>query len=260
MIIQKHLVDRTRHYLGLNMYETQLWLALLSHGVATAGELAEAANVPRSRSYDVLDSLSQKGLVVMKSDERPLKYMAVPPEQAIENLKRFYGRSAEDNKSKLENLKGSSHTKDLTDLFKKGEAVMELPELIGLVRNNQNVWGHTLTMLNKSKKHAKFLLTSHDVSTMKSFYLDAVKNAKARGVKVQILMPTGTDSGELSKYAEVKMVDTNFPRGVITDGSEAMMLFMDPAEVHASFDSGVWVSSEYVAGTMDKFFEATWNE
>ena len=260
MIIPKHLVDRVRHYLGLNMYETQLWLALLSHGVATAGELAEAANVPRSRSYDVLDSLSQKGLVVMKSDERPLKYMAVPPEQAVDNLKRFYERGAEDKKAKLENLKSSSHTKELTNLFKKGEVVMEMPELLGLVRTNNNIWGHTLTMLNKAKNNIKFLLTPEDVKNMNLFYLDSVKNAKARGVKVQVLLPSGTDAGELKKYAEVKEVPSEFPRGVIMDGKEAMVMFMNPAEVHPSFDSGVWISSEYVANTLNKFFEAAWNE
>ena len=46
MIIPKRVVGRVKHFIGLNLYETQIWLALLSHGVATAGELAEAAGVP----------------------------------------------------------------------------------------------------------------------------------------------------------------------------------------------------------------------
>ncbi|MBS3103087.1 hypothetical protein J4458_06625 [Candidatus Woesearchaeota archaeon] len=42
--------------LGLNTYESKIWTALLSRGVSTAGELSDIANVPRSRSYDVLDA------------------------------------------------------------------------------------------------------------------------------------------------------------------------------------------------------------
>ena len=87
MIIPRNLVERVKHFLGLNQYETQIWLALLNSGIATAGELAEAAGVPRSRSYDVLESLAKKGLVVIKAEGRPIKYVAVPPEQALENLK-----------------------------------------------------------------------------------------------------------------------------------------------------------------------------
>ena len=40
---------------GLNTYEARIWTALLSRGISTAGELSDIANVPRSRSYDVLE-------------------------------------------------------------------------------------------------------------------------------------------------------------------------------------------------------------
>jgi len=52
--------------LGLNSYEVKIWTALLSRGVSTAGELSDIANVPRSRSYDVLESLEKKGFVKTK--------------------------------------------------------------------------------------------------------------------------------------------------------------------------------------------------
>ena len=52
--------------LGLNSYEVKIWTALLSRGVSTAGELSGIANVPRSRSYDVLESLEKKGFVKTK--------------------------------------------------------------------------------------------------------------------------------------------------------------------------------------------------
>ena len=61
MIIDKDLLKKVRSSFDLNEYEVKIWTALLSKGVATAGELAEISNVPRSRSYDVLESLEKRG-------------------------------------------------------------------------------------------------------------------------------------------------------------------------------------------------------
>ena len=66
MIVKDEFLSKLRRYFSLNLYEVKIWTALLSRGVSTAGELSDIANVPRSRSYDVLESLEKKGFVVMK--------------------------------------------------------------------------------------------------------------------------------------------------------------------------------------------------
>ncbi len=258
MIVPKRLVDRARHFMGTNLYETRLWLALLNHGISTAGELAEAAGVPRSRSYDVLESLSQKGLVVIKSEGRPLKYAAVPPEQAIDNIKKFYEMTAENKKESLNTLKNSKMNSELKDIYKKGEQVMDIPEITGLVRERNNVFSQLATLLGRSMDTARVMLTESDIAEINKFYLDAFKEAKGRGSKVQVLIPKGAKAGELAKYADVKETDKQVTRGIIVDGKETMMMFMNPNEVHHSFDAGVCVSSPHVAATMDKLFEGVW--
>jgi sugar-specific transcriptional regulator TrmB len=86
MIVQKDFLNKLKDF-GLNSYEAKLWTALLSRGVATAGELSDIANVPRSRSYDVLESLERKGFVIMKLG-KPIKYIAVPPTEVLERVKK----------------------------------------------------------------------------------------------------------------------------------------------------------------------------
>lgn len=73
--------------IGLNLYERKLWVALLARGTSTAGELSSMATVPRSRSYDILQSLAEKGFVVVQT-AKPLKYVATSPEEALERAKR----------------------------------------------------------------------------------------------------------------------------------------------------------------------------
>ena len=63
MLVKDEFLSRLRRYFNLNLYEVKIWTALLSRGVSTAGELSDIANVPRSRSYDVLESLEKKGFI-----------------------------------------------------------------------------------------------------------------------------------------------------------------------------------------------------
>ena len=86
MIVHKEFLTKLREF-GLNSYESKLWSALLSRGSSTAGELSDISGVPRSRSYDVLESLEKKGFILMKLG-KPIKYVAVPPEEVIERIKK----------------------------------------------------------------------------------------------------------------------------------------------------------------------------
>ena len=59
MIVDIGFINKLRDF-GLNSYEAKIWTALLSKGISTAGELSDISNVPRSRSYDVLESLEME--------------------------------------------------------------------------------------------------------------------------------------------------------------------------------------------------------
>jgi len=58
---KQFLIDLKNHF-KLNIYEVKIWTALLSRGIASAGELADISGVPRSRCYDVLETLEKKDL------------------------------------------------------------------------------------------------------------------------------------------------------------------------------------------------------
>lgn len=64
--------------LGLNKYEAEAYYTLLTQGPLTGYELGKRSPVPLSRSYDVLDRLSQKGLALVQPGE-PARYRALEP-------------------------------------------------------------------------------------------------------------------------------------------------------------------------------------
>ena len=102
MIVKPELVNKVKNYFNLNIYETKVWLALLSKGVASAGEIAELSGVPRSRTYDVLEGLEKNGFAMQKIG-KPVKYFAVKPVAVIEKLKKNMADIAKMN-AKLKSL------------------------------------------------------------------------------------------------------------------------------------------------------------
>ena len=50
--------------LGLNTYESKVYIALLKKYPATGYEISKLANIPQSRTYDTLKVLEQKKIVI----------------------------------------------------------------------------------------------------------------------------------------------------------------------------------------------------
>jgi sugar-specific transcriptional regulator TrmB len=83
MVDEIHIQQLTA--LGLNKYEACAYLALLGHHDSSAVEVADRAGVPRQRVYDVLESLRERGLIVLR-DGRPTRYTARQPGIALAEL------------------------------------------------------------------------------------------------------------------------------------------------------------------------------
>ncbi|HEY0754005.1 MAG TPA: helix-turn-helix domain-containing protein [Ktedonobacteraceae bacterium] len=64
--------------IGLNKYEAEAYYTLLTQGPLNGYELGKRSQVPLSRSYDVLERLSQKGLALVQPGE-PVRYLALEP-------------------------------------------------------------------------------------------------------------------------------------------------------------------------------------
>ena len=105
MIVKEEFLSRLRKIFDLNLYEVKVWTALLSRGTSTAGELSSISDVPRSRTYDILESLEKKGFIVMKLG-KPIQFVALKPEEVIERVKKNLIVAARDKSKRLEKLKG----------------------------------------------------------------------------------------------------------------------------------------------------------
>src|SRR4030067_698891 len=119
MILKQELINKIKDYFDLNIYETKVWLALLGKGVASAGEVADISGVPRSRTYDVLESLEKKGFAIVKLG-KPVKYLGVKPRLILEKLKNNVRSDAEERIVTLSNVMSTSEYEQLEQLYKGG--------------------------------------------------------------------------------------------------------------------------------------------
>ncbi|MDP2628607.1 MAG: helix-turn-helix domain-containing protein, partial [Nanoarchaeota archaeon] len=104
MLIKNELINKIKDYFDLNVYETKVWLALLSKGIASAGEVADISGVPRSRTYDVLEGLEKRGFAIVKIG-KPVKYLVVKPKMIIEKMKNNLKQDAEERMQSLSKVK-----------------------------------------------------------------------------------------------------------------------------------------------------------
>ena len=77
--------------LGLTEYEARCFVALTRIGQGTAREIAEVAGVPRPRVYDSVEALQGRGLADVQ-DAQPRRFRAPDPHDAVETIRREYGR------------------------------------------------------------------------------------------------------------------------------------------------------------------------
>lgn len=260
MIVKDEFLSKLRRYFSLNLYEVKIWTALLSRGVSTAGELSDIANVPRSRSYDVLESLEKKGFVVMKLG-KPIKYIAVPPTEVIERVKKNVKEEAKDQITRLEEMKGTDVINELNTLHTQGVELVEPSDLSGSLRGRHNLYNHLELTIRNAEKSVTLMTTSQGLMRKLEGLRPTFEKIKKRGVKIRIAAPITKESAKLAKemsgIAEIRHTD-NLGRFCVVDGKELMFMVLNDNEVHPTYDVGIWVNTPFFASALENLFDLAW--
>jgi HTH-type transcriptional regulator, sugar sensing transcriptional regulator len=263
MIVNGEFMSRLRKIFDLNLYEVRVWTSLLSRGVSTAGELSTISDVPRSRTYDILESLEKKGFVVMKLG-KPIKFIALKPEEVIDRVKKHMLFTAQEKVNHLEEVRDGEVVKELSSLYENGVKFVEPADLSGSIKGRQNVYNHMDMMLKNAKKNAVIVTSAEGLSRKFEALMPTLEKAKKRGVSVRIAAPITPDNvkvaRDLSKVADVRALDKPHGRFALVDGEQMMFLLLDDKTVHPNYDVGVWLSSDYFAKSMNQMVETAWKD
>jgi sugar-specific transcriptional regulator TrmB len=256
------LIKKIRYHFGLNIYESNVWLALLNKGTASVGEIAEMSNVPRSRVYDVLESLEKQGFAIAQLG-KPVRYMAVKPCVVLDRLKSDMLKEAEDKIKLLSNIKTTEEYRKLESLHDKGIVPIKPEQLSSYFRGRQNIHNQLKQMLNETEKEVILITTTtalkRKISMLKPIF------RKLRHNKINITVgasPTQEKTKTLSKInftkelgVPVKRININ-TRFCIIDGHKT--LFMITPDKEEENDTGILVKSPFFSKALITFLNAAW--
>jgi len=240
MIIKNELVKQIKEYFSLNIYETKVWLALLGKGVASAGEIAEISRVPRSRTYDVLESLEKQGFAIMKLG-KPVKYIAVKPNIIIEKLKTNTLKNADEKIRDLSKLKSTNEYSELENLYSAGiEPIKEI--------------------LENAKREVVICTSVNEIQFKSRFFSSIFDRLKKANINLNIAL--SGDKKEIKKInskfrikAKYLNLDTRF---FIADNEQ--ILFMISKSNLPDEEIAIWLNTPFFTSALSFMFREAMKE
>ena len=175
---------------GLTKGESKVYLSLLNLGKSTIGNLLKQSQVSHSKIYDILERLSQKGLISTATEKNKKTFIAQSPER----IKEILNIKEQEIKAKKQNLE--KLLPELTQIHIKAEPIQEAETLHGI----KGIKTFLDSSLNELKKEdVVYVLGAPKQANEKieAYLLDWHKRRIAKGVKCKIIY--NSDAKEYAK-------------------------------------------------------------
>ena len=249
---------------GLNLYESKIYFALLKYGKVSRSEIYKIADIPQSRMYDILVSLSSKGLIKQSGQ-------SVIPEHP---RKIINSNNYTKNKDKMSLLKNKLEIY-LADISRKVDLIQneknifhELEKLYDSPSTQHPIVNRFLSLFKEAKKEILCCTTLPILYPSGQFYEEVLK-AVDRGVLYRRLL--GFDyvmaQGEKSVVADEKkgikikvISETNIKeKYYVVDGSYVFL-----RAIKATFDleneEAFIFEQKEIVNSYKESFEKLWKE
>jgi sugar-specific transcriptional regulator TrmB len=254
MIIKNELIKQVKEHFNLNIYETKVWLALIGRGIASAGEIAEISGVPRSRTYDVLESLEKQGFAIMKLG-KPVKYIAVKPCTIIEKLKSNTVKNADEKIKTILKIKDSPEYIELEKLYTFGIKPVKHEEISGSIKGKSSIYNHIKEILESAKKEVIICTSAQEIQNKSRFFYSVFEKLKHSNIKIKVAL-----SGD---EKEVKKVSTKFKIKAKPINIEAKFFVADNDQILFVISKGdspteeiaVWLNTPFFASSLAFMFD-----
>ena len=244
--------------LGLTSYEARVYVALTGRDSFTAAQIARLSGVPRQRIYDVLGTLTQKGL----ASSRPgavIKYAAADPATAI-------GRLVAIRRQELAQLEsGAAGTiETLTAAYTAGRRHTDPLEYIEVLREPGAI-NVRFTELQAAVRDEILVFTKPPYAKPPQENVEGLEVARTHHARSIYEYSVFDDPVVLAgvrrfieQQEEARFVPTLPMKLVIIDESIVMFGMQDPVEMSSPDLTMMVVEHPALAGVLKTAFEAYW--
>jgi len=254
MIIKDEFISRIKDFFKLNIYETKVWLALLGKGIASAGEITEISGVPRSRTYDVLESLEKMGFTIMKLG-KPVKYIAVKPNVIIEKLKSNAQRESEEKIQTLSKIKSAEEYHELEQLYTVGIQPVRHEEISGAIKGKPTIYNHIKEILENAEKEVIICTNVTEMQNKIRFFELIFERLNKANIKIKVAL-----SGD---EKEIRRINNKLKIKAKSLGINAIFYIVDKSQVLFIISKGnspdedlaIWLNTPFFTSALSHMFD-----
>ncbi|KDE57472.1 ArsR family transcriptional regulator [Halostagnicola sp. A56] len=185
-------VERVGDRFNLGEYEIDAYLTVLEQGQLTASEIADRTDIPQPRVYDTVRSLSDRGLVELR-ESRPMKVVAIDPEEAFENVQ-----------SSLEQM--------IDELESRYTAPARDTEAVSLVKSRSTILRYLEEVIDAAEYELALSLTP-DLLTR---FEDELRAAVEAGVSIDLIVTPAAEAPDPAEFDYLEIATTVRARRGIT--------------------------------------------
>lgn len=234
---------------GLSQKEARVYLTLLEIGTALVTDVAKKANINRSTSYVILESLAKSGLVSITERKNIRLYTPAPPERIILNLENNVKRyvelvgSAKSILPELKSMYSGSGPKPKIQFFEGTEGIKT---------------AHEDTLTSKETIRAFASIESMHIA-LPGFFPDYYKRRAGKNIKIRAIFPDTPEARErVMSNKEEKREAILVPKEKYSFTPEIniydnKVIFMSIKERFA-----LVIESEELSDALKKVFELAW--
>jgi sugar-specific transcriptional regulator TrmB len=251
---------------GLSTYEANAYATLLRLAIADASTLAQKAEIPFGRVYDVLNGLVERGLLTLQ-DGRPKQYRAVQPRVAMSILLAKRKRELDERYADLTKL-ASDLEKRLSPKVKK-----DVSSFYSTSVGEQESRAFLVEKLAEATTSMDVNLEVQRYQAQDEDLFRALVGAVDRGVRTRILLreadiPNILESPvndqiarsmipHLGKNLFVKVTEGEQVPFAVVDGEKALIGVKNPVDPKAYFATVLILDPKFAAELGGRF-EALW--
>ncbi|MDO8528731.1 MAG: helix-turn-helix domain-containing protein [Nanoarchaeota archaeon] len=253
MLVKQELINKIKDYFGLNVYETKVWLALLGKGVASAGEIAEISRVPRSRTYDVLETLEKKGFTIIKIG-KPVKYIGVKPQIILERLKNDVKRDAQERLDYLLKIKETDEFGNLEEIYKGGINPVDRGDLSVALKGKTNISGYLREIIKKAEKEIIICTDVEEIKSKIKIFQQMLSVISQSKIKLKIALSGDEESiKKVEKILGIKVKKVDLSAKFFIIDRKEILFYL--SKNSSDEDSAIWLNSEFFSQAFAALFE-----
>jgi sugar-specific transcriptional regulator TrmB len=230
--------------LGLSNYEAKVFTALQKLGAATARDVHQITDVPRSQVYGAAESLQNRGLVEVQQST-PIQYRAVSLDAARSHLRGEFERTQEQAFDYLE-----------TAREQRGDAD-ERQEDIWTVDGRTGIDGRIEQLLAGAEDRVVFAL-GKDADAPTDGLADCLRERAESGVEVVVVGDdpprerfTDSDVAVVTLPVEHPHGDDPVGRVVVVDGETILLSVLDERDdPELADETAIWSSKSAIASVL----------